>query len=122
MNNAFLRMGRTCASLIAGGFLMAGLTLAAPVNPVTVNLPYPVTVGSATLPAGQYEMSNYDMGGEEIFVIRGEHTSPVTVTAQRVESDSDRTEVTLTKENDGWRLDKLTIAGEGEAFQFAGGK
>jgi hypothetical protein len=101
---------------------MAGAMLAAPVNPITVNLPYPVTVGSTTLPAGQYEMNSFEMGGEDIFVIRGEHTQPVTVRAQRMESDSDRTEVTLTKDSETWHLDKLTVAGEGEAFQFFGGK
>ncbi len=52
---------------------MAGAMLAAgPVNPVTVTLAEPVSVGSVTLPAGQYVMTSYDMGGEEFFVVRGE--------------------------------------------------
>jgi len=122
MNNAFLRVGPKCVSLLAGGVLMAGMALAAPLNPVTVTLPYPVTVGSTTLPAGEYVMSSYEMGGEDLFVVRGEHTPAVTLRAQRIDSDSDKTELTLKKDAETWHLDKLNVAGEGEAFQFFGAK
>jgi hypothetical protein len=101
---------------------MAAAVFAAPVNAVSVNLPYPVTVGSTTLPAGQYVMSGFEMAGEDLFVVRGEHTQPVTLRGMRIDSDSDKTEVTLSKDGDTWHFDKLTVAGEGEAYQFVGVK
>jgi hypothetical protein len=101
---------------------MAAAVFAGPVNPVTVNLPEPVAVGSTTLPAGQYTMTSFQMGGEDFFVVRGEHTPAVTIRGTRVDSDSDKTEVTLTKDGDTWHFDKLTVAGEGEAYRFAGAK
>jgi hypothetical protein len=126
MSNAFSRMGLKCARKFAwagaAGVFLAGAMFAAPVNDVTVTLPYAVTVGSVTLPAGQYVMSSFEMGGEDLFTIRGERTQPVTVRSQRVESDSDKTQLTIAKDGDKWVLDKLTVAGEGTAFEFAGAK
>ncbi len=101
---------------------MTAAMFAGPVNPITVTLPHAVTVGSAVLPAGQYVMSSFEMGGEDLFVVRGERTAPVTLRGVRIDSDSDKTEVTLSKDGDTWHFDKLTVAGEGEAFQFLGGK
>jgi hypothetical protein len=118
MKNAFLRTGYTCATLLAGALLASISLLAAPVNAITVTLPHDVTVGSTELPAGHYTITSAEMGGEDLFVLRGEHTAPVTVRGVRTESDSDKTEVTLSKTGDTWRLEKLNIAGEGEAFQF----
>jgi hypothetical protein len=123
MKNAFSRMGRSCASVLAGGVLMAGAMLAAsPLNPITLTLAQPVSVGSVTLPAGQYVMTSYEMGGDEFFVVRGEKTQPVTLLATRTEDASDKTEVTLAKDGDKWHFSKLTVAGEGTAFEFLSGR
>jgi hypothetical protein len=97
---------------------MAGAMLANQVNEVTVTLPHAVTVGSTTLPAGQYVIGNFEMGGEEFFVVRGDHTPAVTLRSEREPAETDKTEVVLSKDGDQWHFDKLTIAGEGEAFQF----
>ena len=64
-------------------------------------------------------MTSYQMGGEDLFVMRGDHTPVVTVRGQRIDSDSDRTEVTLKKDGDTWHFDKLKVAGEGEAYRFS---
>jgi hypothetical protein len=122
MNIAFLRAGSKCVSLIAGGVLMAGLTFAAPLNPISVTLPHAVTVGATVLPAGHYTMSSIEMGGESLFVVRGDNNETVTLRGARVEDNSDKTEVTLTTDGDSWHFDKLTVAGESEAFQFSGSK
>lgn len=119
MKNAFSRMGLTCASLLVTGVLATGVAMfAAPVNPIAVTLPHAVTAGSITLPAGQYVITSFEMGGEDLFTVRGEHTPALTLRAMRVESDSNDTRVTLSKDGDLWHFDKLTVAGEGQAFQF----
>jgi hypothetical protein len=122
MKNAFARMGLACASLLAGGVLMAGGAFASEINDITVTLPHAVTVGATTLPAGKYVIGNFEMGGSEYFVIRGEHTPTVTLPTERILGETDKTEVTLTKDGDQWRLDKLSIAGEGASFQFLNAK
>ncbi len=115
-------MGRTCASLVVGGVFVAAGAFGAAVNPVNVTLPHAVSVGSVTLPAGQYVISNFEMGGEDFFVVRGEKTPAVTLRGVRVESDADNTAVTFSKDGDTWHFNRLTVAGEGEAFQLMGGK
>jgi hypothetical protein len=122
MNNAFSRIGRTCASVLAGGVLMAGAMLAAgPVNPVTVTLAQPVTVGSTTLPAGQYVITSFEMGGDDLFVVRGDKTAPVTLIGVPSDDPSDKTQVVLSKDGDKLHFSKLTVAGTG-AFEFITGK
>jgi len=117
MKNAFSRLGSTCALLLAGSALFA-----APINPITVTLPYAVTVGSTVLPSGQYELASLEMGGDQFFVVHGDHTPIVTLRAERVEGDSDKTRVVLSKDGDKWHFDKLTVAGEGESFVFTNAK
>jgi hypothetical protein len=72
MKNAFSRIGRRCARLAGAGGLLTGALLAGPLGPVTVLLPRAVTVGSTTLPSGQYTISGMNMsgGGEEYFLMR----------------------------------------------------
>jgi hypothetical protein len=101
---------------------MGTAMFAAPINPITVNLPHSVTVGSITLPVGQYVITSFEMGGEDLFVVRGEHTTAVTLRGVRVDSESADTKVTFSKDGDNWRFDKLTVAGESEAFQFLNAK
>jgi hypothetical protein len=118
MKNAFSRMGLTCASLLAGGVLMAGAMTAAQMNEVTVTLPHAVTVGSTTLPVGEYKITNFEMGGQDYFVVRGEHGPTVTLSSERILGDTDKTQVVLSKDGDQWHFDKLMVAGEGATFQF----
>lgn len=122
MKNAFARMGSKCASLLAGGVLLAGITFAAQINEITVTLPHAVTVGSTVLPVGQYTINSFEMGGEQVFVFRGEHISPVTLISERVDGSDDKTELLLTKDGDQWHFDKLLVAGSGTAFGFLSGK
>jgi hypothetical protein len=117
MKNAFSRIGSTCALLLA-----AGAMFAATINPITVTLPYDVTVGSTTLPSGQYELTSFEMGGEQFFTVHGDHTPSITLRTERLEEDCDKTEVMLSKDGDKWHFNKLTIAGEGESFVFANAK
>ncbi|MDE3198019.1 MAG: hypothetical protein KGN84_16850 [Acidobacteriota bacterium] len=124
MKNAFSRMGWTCASMIVGGALLAGSMFAATVTPVSVDLPHDVTVGSVVLPTGHYTMSSIEMGGGQIFIVRSDDGKTATLPAQAVASgDSNaRTQVVLSKDGDTWRFDRLTVAGEGQTYQFNGGK
>ena len=111
-------MSLKCVSMVGGAVLMAGAMFAGQINEVKVNLPHPVTVGAITLPVGQYTISNFEMGGEEMFVFRGDHTPAVTLTSTRTDGDTDKTELTLSKDGDQWHFDKLTVAGEPSVFQF----
>ena len=121
MENPSSRTGLKCASLLAGGILTVSALFAAPMNPINVTLPQPVTTGSVILPAGTYVMSSFEMGVDDMFVLRGEHIAPVTLRAMRIEGHSGKTEVTLSKNRDTWHFDKLVL-GDGEAFKFQNNK
>jgi hypothetical protein len=117
MKNAFSRIGQTCAF----GVLMAGAMLAGSIDPVTVTLPHAVTVGSTTLPEGQYTLSAIDMNdGNEYFVMRSAHGPAIALSAQRIDGQdkASKTQVTLEKDGDSWRLGKLFIQGNNNGFQF----
>jgi len=109
--------------VIAGG-LMAGGLLAA--NPVKVNLPHSVMVGSISLPTGEYTISPLNMSdGQEYFVVRGDHGPAVTLPAQRIDADnqeSGRTQVIFAQDGDQWRFDRLFIEGDDTGFQFINSK
>jgi hypothetical protein len=129
MKNAFSRMSYKCASIFGAAVLMGGAAvltgsaaLAGQLNEIKVTLPHPVTVGSATLPVGEYTIDSFEMGGQEFFIVRGEHTPAVTLLSERVDADADKTQVTLSKDGDQWHFDKLTIEGESQAFQLRSGK
>ncbi|MCU1330806.1 MAG: hypothetical protein JWN34_6176 [Bryobacterales bacterium] len=124
MNNAILRFGKTCVSMLVSGGLLAGGLFAAPNNNiVTVTLPHAVTVGSTTLPVGEYTVSSVNIGNtRDLFVIRGESGSTLaTLHAQRVllSNQSDKTQVVLSKDGDNWNFDKLVIQGDGVSYLFA---
>jgi hypothetical protein len=118
MKNAFSRIGQTCVF----GVLMAGAMFAASVERVTVTLPHAVTVGATTLPSGEYTLSAIDMGdGNDYFVIRSEHGPAVTLPAQKIDAAeiTDKTRITIQKDGDLWRLDKLFVHGdENSGFQL----
>lgn len=117
MKNAFARFGRTCVSTLVGGALAACSLLAAS-NVVTVNLPQNVTIGSTTLPSGQYSISSLNSnGGDDMFVIRSEKGA-VVVQAQRTDAPFgvEETRVVLAKDGDSWSIDKLIV--DGRAYQF----
>jgi hypothetical protein len=118
MKNAFSRIGQTCVF----GVLMASAAFAGSVNQVTVTLPHAVTVGATTLPSGEYTLSAIDMGdGNEYFVIRSGHSPAVTLAAQKIDASevAGKTEVTLQKDGDLWRLDKVFVHGtDNSGYQF----
>jgi len=111
-------MGLKCVSILGGAILMAGAMFAGQVNEVKVTLPHPVTVGAITLPEGQYTISNIEMAGEEMFLVCGDHTPVVTLLSARVDGDTDKTELTLTKDGDQWHFDRLAVEGQSQVFQF----
>jgi len=115
-------MSLKCASLLAGGVLMTGAMLAGQINEVKVTLPHAVTVGSTVLPAGQYQITNFEMGGQDFFIVRGDHTPTVTLPSERIEGETDKTEVVLSKDGDQWHFDRMTVAGEGATYQFQNAK
>lgn len=111
-------MSLKCVSMIGAGVLMTGALFAAQMNEVKVTLPHPVTVGAITLPEGQYTISSIEMGTEEMFLVRGNHTPVITLLSSRVDGDTDKTQLTLTKDGDQWHFDKLSVEGQSQAFQF----
>jgi hypothetical protein len=122
MKNAFSRMGLKCASMVFGGVLMAGALLAGSVNQISVTLPHDVAVGSTVLPSGHYTISGYEMGGEEYFLVRGDHGSAVTLPAQAVQTgESTKTEVIFSNDGNVWHFEKLLISGQ-TGYHFLGGK
>jgi len=119
MKNAFSRIGRTCAQVAMAGGLMAGVMLAGEVNPVTVTLPHAVTVGSTTLPSGDYTISSVDMADGELFVVRSANNPTVSLLAEKIGSpDQNKTEVIFTKDGDTWHFDKLFLQGGETGYQF----
>jgi hypothetical protein len=120
MKNAFSRIGRTCAQVAMAGGLMAGVMFAGDVNPVTFTLPHAVTVGSTTLPGGQYTISSVEMGdGDDVFVVRSANSPTVSLMAQKIGAqDQDKTQVVFAKDGDTWHFDKLFIQGDDTGYQF----
>ena len=119
MKNAFSRMGRTCAQVAMAGGLIAGVMFAGQVNPVTVTLPHAVTVGSTTLPSGEYTISSVDMTDGELFVVRSANGPTVSLLSERIDAhDQNRTEMVLSKDGDNWHFDKLFIQGDETGYQF----
>lgn len=121
-----MRMSSKCVLTLATAALMAGVLFAAPINEVKFSLPHAVSVGSTTLPVGAYTITSFEMGEEEVFIVRGEHTPAVTLISERVDSGSDKaadkTHVTLSKDGDIWHFEKLTVEGEASAYQFLNAK
>ena len=98
---------------------MAGAIFAASPNTISVNLPHAVTVGSTTLPSGQYTMTAVPMSdGNDYFVVRNDKTA-VTLQAQRIEAaDGNQTRVVFSKDGDAWHFDKLFVNGDQSAYEF----
>ena len=120
MKNAFSRIGRTCAHLAVAGGLVAGAMFAGAVNEVSVTLPHAVTVGSTTLPSGQYTILSVDMSdGDEYFVVRSAN-GPVVAGLQAQRTDPagrSGTQVVLSKDGDTWHFDKMFVD-SGAGYQF----
>jgi hypothetical protein len=126
MKNAFVRFGRTCVSVVAVSGLAAVALLAGQVSRVTVTLPHAVTVGSTTLPSGEYTISSVDMSDrDEYFIVRGDHTPTVTLTAHKIDSAPDlsgKTAVVFSQDGDQWHFDKLFVKGDDTGYQFLNAK
>jgi hypothetical protein len=99
---------------------MACALFAASPNTVTVTLPHAVTVGSTTLPSGQYTISGMEMSdGNEYFTVRGANTAAVTLQAQRIDAaDGGKTQVVFSKDGESWHFGKLFLEGGGTAYEF----
>jgi hypothetical protein len=120
MKNAFSRIGRTCAQAVMVSGLMAGAMFAAAPDQVNVTLPHAITVGSTTLPSGEYTISNLNTNeGDDYFLVRSADGHAVTMQVQKIDSqDPTRTQVVLSKDGNAWHLDKMFIQGESAGYQF----
>jgi len=107
-----------CAFVVFGGALLAGSLFAG--QTVNLNLPHAVTVGSTTLPSGQYTLTTMEMNdGNEYFIVRGQNAPTVTLQAQKINNnESDKTHVVLSKDGDTWRFDRLYIEGDSTGYEF----
>ncbi|MES1258615.1 MAG: hypothetical protein ABUS51_09295 [Acidobacteriota bacterium] len=126
MKNAFVRFGQTCVSVVIGSGLIAGALLAGEVNRVIVTLPHAVTVGSVTLPVGEYTLTSMDMSdGDQYFIVRGDHTPTVTLQTQKIDAPVDgskKTEVVFTQDGAAWHFEKLFVQGDTTGYQFTNAK
>lgn len=65
--------------------LTLGVANAQDIQTVSVKFPYPVTVGSKTLPAGDYTISSFDSSSDApIFLVRGTQGNAVALASARV--------------------------------------
>lgn len=116
MKNVFSRIGYTCAF----GFAIAGSMLAGAIHPVTVTLAHPVTIGSTTLPSGDVTISAIEINdGNGYVVMRSQTGQTVTLPAQKSDTlTPGKTELTLQKDGNAWRLEKVSINGDNGGYQF----
>jgi len=115
---------KVVTAMIATG-LVAGAAFAAGGDTITVTLPEAVTVGGATLPSGQYTITeSAPADGSNLFVFRsakGETTAAIAMKCAEAAVDQ-KTEVVLSHEGGSLHLDKLFIAGDSAGYQFADSK
>ncbi len=94
-------MNKLFSRIMTTGIVAAGAIFAAPFNEITVTLPQVVTVGSTTLPIGTYTMTPMETSdGGEFFIIRGEKSAPMVISAQKSEelAPAKKTTVTLSEQ------------------------
>jgi hypothetical protein len=112
------------AAMIATG-LVAGAAFAAGGDTITLTLPEAVTVGGATLPSGQYTITESSPSyGSNLFVFRSDKGETTAAIAMRSAEPAagQKTEVVLSHEGGSLHLDKLFIAGDSAGYQFADSK
>ena len=117
MKNAMLRLGYTCASILIASGLTATAARAEQHDLATVNLTEPVVVGSTSLPAGRYTITDE---GNDVFLIHADNGDHAIVFGMKIERNGEapKTEVVLKNDGEGFRLDKLYFQGRTEAYDF----
>jgi hypothetical protein len=119
MKKASLRYSSTCFALLMAGTL-AVTAFGATRNLATVTFPQPIAVGSATLPAGQYTIS--DVGGDAFVVQSVNGDENAMILGRRVETDTEapKTSVTLSDNAGALHINKLVIGGQAAEYDFEG--
>ena len=123
--NALKSIGTKIVTAAIATGLIAGAAFAAGGDTVTVTLPQAVSVGGATLPSGQYKITESTLAdGNSLFIFRSEKGDAASAIAMKsAEPSSDqKTEVVLSNEGGALHLDKMFIAGDGAGYQFAPSK
>lgn len=113
-----------------GVFFALGLTFGASLESLSaqslktikLNLPYAVTVGSVTVPAGECSIRslNRDGGGAILLIESASGVDAAVLADQLVEPHSQaapETKVTLRSTDNGYQLDKIWEAGSAIGFQ-----
>src|SRR4051812_46153443 len=123
--NTFKSIGtKVMGAMVAAG-LLVGSAFAAPGRTVTVTLPQSFTVGSAVLPSGEYQITEFSLNdGGRLFVFRsdkGDVTSAMALQSAEQVTDQ-KTSLLLTNDKGTLRLDKIFVAGENAGYQFADSK
>jgi len=91
--------------------------LAQPYNMIRVNLPGPVVVGSATLPAGEFLIMDMNVGGSaSIVMIRSESGPAATLLMDRTgevkDANPDHEVVSLKNTAKGYEIQSLQMNGQ----------
>ena len=92
---------------------MAGLS-AQPYHTIKVNLPYSVVIGSTTLPAGEFLITDTNNGGtSSLIVLRSESGPSASVLMQRTResNSSDHSAVELKPVNGAYAIESIEIGG-----------
>jgi hypothetical protein len=92
----------------------------AAVDSITVTFAQPVTLGSVTLPGGQYQVSESATSNGNWFVFRSDKGETVAALASKTAdaAPDQKTEVVLSHEGGALHVDKLFIEGDSAGYQF----
>jgi len=86
------------------------------IEPLHVTVPFAFTAGKATLPAGQYTVSESD---SHVFTIRGAKTSILVLGAPGAETEEERNALSFHHTDKGYALTMIRTSGH--AASLAGG-
>ncbi len=85
-----------------------------------LTLPSETRFGSASLPAGDYTLVVDTLGGQKVLSLRGNDRSAVSLAIYAEESTlSDRDELTLVQDGDGYVVSAVRIGSLGLTFHYA---
>jgi hypothetical protein len=120
--NALKSIGTKIVTAMVATGLIAGAAFGADGYMVTVTLPDAVNVSGATLPGGQYTITESTMAdGNSLFIFRSEKGGATSAVALKSAEPAvyQKTEIVFSNEGGTLHLDKMFIKGDGAGYQFA---
>lgn len=114
----FQTAGVSLATVLGLG--LATFSASAATLDIRVNLPYEASVGSVTLPAGEYSIQTMNTNGASALLFRTADGGSVAIaTAQAIANNSSgQTRVELQKVGDKYQIDKIFVEGRATGFDL----